>query len=244
MAMATSHIKDCLHDPIYVVEDIHEGVSVCTRCSLVVNSQCYGEEFIGNQNSLDISYQPNISYPYEPLFCEIKDICINHHIPDYIAQKCLEIYSETNKILQSKKCNFPKETVAAYAIYKGMQVENYSRSNRELYSMTGITMQQIWNVESKIDHSVMQIPKVEDFLDRFGAFCNLNFNDIKKIKEKAWIASEICHSHAPPNVAAALIYIHHNSNLSVQAISELCLVSNSSIHKIVRILNESTEFVN
>ncbi len=227
-------MESCTHPEELCIEDHHEGTVVCTGCSRVLD-QLY-------------AFEANISYPrneeqapkaYTFISISAEDICANFNLPSSILPRCGVIFDEARKSLKWHK--FPLATLSAYALYKSMTEEGIVRSPQEIQCMMGVTLSQIYEVEKVMQRNTINITTSEDYLERFVVQCGLNFNDFKVIRKKCQIAEEICENFAPQTIAAALVFLYHKS-LTVRKVSEICLVSASSIHKIVTKLTNDLRF--
>lgn len=228
----------CEHPPQYQVEDHREGFIICTLCSFVIDKV--------------FSFQPNISFPhkqqgsfktYKKSDCDgesaIKDICSNYHVTDQVTQQCLALFNRAR--LRLKGRNIPINTIAAFAIYRGLMEESIPRSAQEILVMTGVDLTQIFDVEKICDMGLAPIPSSNDFVERFGAQCGLSYQSIKIIKEKCALVNDICENYAPHTIAAGLIFMY-DKKLTTRYVAEVCGVSASSIYKIVKKLSKNVDF--
>lgn len=228
---------ECTHPLISCIEDEREGTIVCTLCAHVLG-QLYVHEHGQGQGS-SITNGSLIPLTASP----IDDICANFNISSSIKQHCEEILQSIQNLSQTSKV--AKNILYAYCVYRGLIDHGVARSPQEIYCMTGVELTKILEVEKLITNTslICEYPSSDTYIERFAIQCGLNFQDIQCISFYCAYANECCENYAPQTIAAALISIFcktHKNGLAVKFIASKCLVSSSSIYRIIKKLNIST----
>lgn len=223
-------MTSCEHLPIWCVEDEKEGTIICTHCAFVI-----GELYVH-------AYNPTIFESFEskaPVDSPIADICANFNISSAIQRHCESLLEKFQILSQTRK--IAKTSLYAYCIYRGLTEHNIPISPQEILCMTGLELSTILNIEKLLTTStICEFPTSDTFIERFANQCGLSFKDVQCITYNCKYANEICENFAAQTIAAALIVIYcklHKKRLNAKFISSKCLVSSSSVYRVVKKLN-------
>jgi len=220
---------DCEHPVALLIEDEREGSIVCGVCAMVVDQLYMHNAFVDNS----ITSIPNISNtPFD-------DICANFNISNTIKHTCLTLLHTIQTLPQLR--NSMKQRVQAYCLYRSLLEHNVTRSPQEIYCMTGVELSHILTIDNLVNTTVhCEYPSSDTFIERFALQCGLIFKDLQCITFYYKPMMEICENYAPQTIAAALIANYcklHNTHSTVKFIAKQCLVSASSIYRILKHLN-------
>jgi transcription initiation factor TFIIIB Brf1 subunit/transcription initiation factor TFIIB len=214
----------CAHPDNYVVEDLHDGTFVCSLCARVIDQvySCANSDITTYVQSVD-----NL----------VTTICDNCNYDDCIRNSAQSVYETVNSKLGKRR--YSDIEIAAYAVYKALKSLHIPISGKELFSVTNVSMRKIWQMENICEKNSYADSNSEliHYIERYGAYCQLCFVDIRNIIKKIDEVTAICLNHAVQNIAASMIYMY-SKKYSVQSIAKLCNVSATCIYRIVKLLNE------
>lgn len=218
-----------MHRSEHLIQDDREGFIVCTACGLALDQVFHFDADIPHPTS-EVEIKATEGQT-------IRDMCVNFHISDEIIDKCISIYNEVYKKLARSR-RFSKLQIMAYSIYSCLQNENVPRSPQEIYLMTGVELAKLYEIEKNLQSFSENVGSAEEYIERFGRYCDLSYPEIHRLRLRCHTASEICENFTAPSIAAALIAIYKKP-IKTQVICNYCLVSSSSVYKIMRKLSNA-----
>ena len=243
-----------------------------TRCGMPINSllpeSSVGSSISYNSNTKSMNQirkmQQWNGMPYKErslykVFIEIQEICKANNIPNIIINEAKSLYSVISKTKISRGSN--RKGIIAACVYfacKECGVPRSSKEIAELFSIPSTIMtkgvkkcQEIisMNKINKKRLTKSSSIQADDFIERF---CNkLNIDDIstKTIIDicKKSIENNIISENTPPSIAAGCIfyYIKENDikNVSKKDISEICKISEVTINKCTKKLEQNKQLL-
>lgn len=195
----------CSH--INQVDDVREGMTVCTDCGLVISDKYF----------LQSDYIPKNEGSEKD---GIKDMLEKINIPNCYISDILKNYNaETKK--EAKKL--------PYIIYQTLNQKDCAISIKDISNVTGIADKKLYKMQ-KNDQVI--ILKPSKLLEKYCTMFNFNFKTYSVIKEK--IPEKFTSGHNPLTIIAAHIYAYSRDNklkLSMKKIAHLIQISPVSIQR-------------
>ncbi len=207
-----------------VIEDYHEGTTVCTHCGLV----------------LDVirlpSYRSEKNYDFEKKLNTqgfLENVCekagIPHSILEYTA------WYATNIENQLKHEKIVKNGIISFALYETLLRFQIPRSPQEISFFTGIPTSTLWFIEKKLSSSVIK-SSPQDYVERFTSLLGLDYthnSTIKTIVSNLYGMGDV----RPACLIAVVIHLfckEKKIKKTVKEICESCGVSSASMYKIMK----------
>lgn len=237
-----------------------------TRCGLPVNAllpkSSIGSCVFANGRGKNMykikQYQKWNEMPYAErslykIFADIKDICNTNNIPSIIAETACSIYTIISKTKISRGNN--RKGIIAACLYFACKECSVPRSTQEIASIFDIKVS-IVTKGCKLVHELINKDKkhrnrlnnhiitLEDFIERFSFKLNIDEKDVLEINKIALKSKELnlITDNTPPSMAAGCIYLYVKLNdmkITKKNISEICKISEVTINKCYRKLEES-----
>ena len=240
-----------------------------TRCGMPTNSLLPqsslgtsissrgGGEFMNKINM----YQKWNSMPYKErslykVYKEIESKCSENDLTPIIANTAKSFYTISSETKISRGSN--RIGIIAACIYYACKECEVPRSTGELSSLFDIDAKvmtkgcknftEIMRI-SKCDKNRMQSHKsvnLYDFIDRFCHKLNFREDDIHHIREISKICEELSliNDNTPPAMSSGCIYLYiklRNMNISKKEISNICKISEVTINKCFKKLENIQE---
>lgn len=208
---------DCSHTD--VIEDEHEGTTVCTFCGLVLGPLMLGWKQVCMHTAKSLSEH------------FIYDSCDRANISNIAAVQSCERFKQLRTELDK---TFKDNPIAAYAIYESLNQLHIGRSPNEILKITGVEKDDFYCVEHKINLSEKNIDPA-DSIERFCKHLYLNYTQIESIKLH-FSNLEYLGNIQPNSTIAAVIYLYskqHNLGKTAQKIGEICDISCANVHKTI-----------
>ena len=182
-------------------------------------------------------------------------MCRNN-IPSKITNEAKSIYKIVSSTKISRGTN--REGIIASCVYFACKECDVPRSSKEIADMFGITSnvmtkgvkkcQEIIHMDKKNKNRISKTKstKPEDFINRFCNKLEINEEDIEKILKicKLTVKYNIISENTPPSIAAGCIYYFtkkNKNNISKKDISDICKISEVTINKCCKIIEEKNE---
>jgi transcription initiation factor TFIIIB Brf1 subunit/transcription initiation factor TFIIB len=217
---------DCSHKN--TVEAEHEGDVVCTDCGLVVEP-CFS--FHASQKY----FQDETDYYNVKNF--ILDVCANAHIPKNICEYSYSYFKKSRRNFSPRKVS--NNQLAAFSIYEALQLFEVPRTVEEIQFFTGENVKKFALIES-VNTLTNNRNDPTIFVDRFCNLLELEYFDSNLIK------SIVCNMYGMGNVKsncliATCIHLYckeKKRKILLKTICQICEVSATSVHRIVRQLDK------
>lgn len=240
-----------------------------TRCGMPVNSllpeSSVGSSVSFTSNSKDMyqirKMQQWSGMPYKErsiykVFLEIQSVCSRNNIPSKIINEAKSIYKIVSTTKISRGTN--REGIIASCVYFACKECDVPRSSKEIADMFGISSnvmtkgvkkcQEIIHMDKKNKNRISKkkSTKPDDFINRFCNKLEINEEDIEKILKicKLTIKYNIISENTPPSIASGCIYYFTKKNkndISKKNISDICKISEVTINKCCKIIEEKNE---
>ena len=217
-------------DHFNTIHDDREGTYICTDCGLVLEeSYCREVPFnaiIENDcDKLDDAYK------------FLQNVCEMGHLGKCFIEYAITL---TKKLkFQIKECKYKEVDLAVYALYETLHRFDSPRTPQEICYLSGMDISTLWKIEKEMNHPHIIASDPTMFVERYCSYLDLSFWDKKIITE---IARNMYGMGNKPNclvaVATYLYCKQNNLSTSLKSICEVCGVSTSNVHKIVRNMNE------
>ena len=240
-----------------------------TRCGMPVNTllpeSSVGSSVSFSSNSKDMyqirKMQQWSGMPYKErsvykVFLEIQNVCARNNIPSKITNEAKSIYKIVSSTKISRGTN--REGIIASCVYFACKECDVPRSSKEIADMFGITSnvmtkgvkkcQEIIHMDKKNKNRISKTKstKPEDFINRFCNKLEINEEDIETILKicKMTVKYNIISENTPPSIASGCIYYFtkkNKNNISKKDISDICKISEVTINKCCKIIEEKNE---
>ena len=240
-----------------------------TRCGMPVNTllpeSSVGSSVSFSSNSKDMyqirKMQQWSGMPYKErsvykVFLEIQNVCARNNIPSKITNEAKSIYKIVSSTKISRGTN--REGIIASCVYFACKECDVPRSSKEIAVMFGISSnimtkgvkkcQEIIHMDKKNKNRISKTKstKPEDFINRFCNKLEINEEDIEKILKicKLTVKYNIISENTPPSIASGCIYYFTKktkNEISKKDISEICKISEVTINKCCKIIEEKNE---
>tara|TARA_Y100001958_G_C21230837_1_gene556557 strand:+ start:47 stop:976 length:930 start_codon:yes stop_codon:yes gene_type:complete len=238
-----------------------------TRCGLPINSllpkssigSCVALNGKGSNMYRIKKYQKWNEMPYKErslykIFSDIKRICSENDIPQIISETSCSIYNIVSSSKISRGNN--RKGIIAACVYFACKECNVPRSTQEISQFFNIkiaivtkgckNVQELMHKDNyyKTRLHNTNIVSLDDFIERFCHKLNIDINHVEKIKLISQKSKEkhLVNDNTPPSMAAGCIYLYiKNNNLKItkKYISEICKISEVTINKCYRKLEEN-----
>ena len=193
------------------------------------------------------------------VFLEIQNVCNRNGIPSKIINEAKSIYKIVSATKISRGTN--RAGIIASCVYFACKECDVPRSSKEIADMFGITSnimtkgvkkcQEIMHMDKKNKDRISKTKstKPEDFINRFCNKLNIGETDtslilqICNITVKNYIISE----NTPPSIASGCIYYFIKKkelDITKKNISDICKISEVTINKCCKIIEEKDELFN
>ena len=230
-----------------------------TRCGMAVNvllpESSVGSIVSYGNNSITMSkvrtYQRWNGIPYKErslmkVFNEITRISKENNIPSIITKDAHSLYKCIASVKISRGSN--RTGIIAACLFYACKSNKVPRSSNEIADMFNIKIS-IMTKGCKKFNEVIQTNKIDifninhvessniyNFIDRFCSKLGIEHSHIEQIKPLVELCKEfnLLNDNTPPSMAAGCIYIyikHHNINISKKNISDICKISEVTINK-------------
>ena len=218
----------CNH--LNVVEDFQEGTTVCTDCAFVVKKQLYlPQTFTHRKNVFENSKKENDANDF------LKNVCENVQISNNI---CVYAINQMKKVnIHTRNQNFKTNELASYSLYDALNHFDTPRTPEEMSRFTGTTPKTIWKIEKQMRNPYVIGSDATLYVDRLCAnMSELTFRDKQSIKEKIRNSRDFTDVR-PTCLVATITHLHckdQKYNITLKNICEICNVSSSNVHKLIR----------
>ena len=243
-----------------------------TRCGMPVNTllpeSSVGSSVSYTSNSKDMyqirKMQQWSGMPYKErsiykVFLEIQNVCNRFNIPNKIINEAKSIYKVVSSTKISRGTN--REGIIASCVYFACKECDVPRSSKEIADMFGISSnimtkgvkkcQEIIHMDKKNKNRISKIKstKPDDFIHRFCNRLEINEEDIEKILKicSLTVKNNIISENTPPSIASGCIYYFikkNNSAITKKNISDICKISEVTINKCCKNIEEKNELFN
>tara|TARA_Y100000817_G_scaffold309536_1_gene298826 strand:+ start:505 stop:1491 length:987 start_codon:yes stop_codon:yes gene_type:complete len=243
-----------------------------TRCGMPVNtllpesSVGSSVSFGSNSNSMYQirKMQQWSGMPYKErsvykVFLEIQNVCNRNGIPSKIINEAKSIYKIVSATKISRGTN--RAGIIASCVYFACKECDVPRSSKEIADMFGITSnimtkgvkkcQEIIHMDKKNKNRISKTKstKPEDFINRFCNKLNIGENDTSDILQicNITVKNYIISENTPPSIASGCIYYFIKKkelDITKKNISDICKISEVTINKCCKIIEEKDELFN
>jgi len=239
-----------------------------TRCGMPTNillpESSIGSTVNFKNNSKSMNqirrYQNFHGMPYKErskykVFNIIAEKCDKHNINTKIVGEAKSLYNSISEIKISRGSN--RAGIIAACVYFACKECNVPRASKEVAEIFDIditimtkgckSFQEIMNLNKKNKKRIVNKSiNPKDFIDRFCDKLNI---DVKKIEEICDIClqNNIISQNTPQSIAAGCIYFHikkNNININKKSLSEVCKISEVTINKCFKKIDENKELFN
>ena len=212
------------------VVDNWEDESVCTDCGLVLLTQAYST---ANWTSAKPYTSSNSIHEY------IKDVGENACIAESVIIHATNYYDQIRSTLVK---TFQDKHIAAYALYESLNKFEVPRLVEEIEYYSGVKLQKLWEIEtSLILETPLNDPK--HYVHRYCTMLNFSYADqmfvrdvVERIQTDLPLGNLRCNC-----LVAVIIYLHckeTKKKITLRKICEICSISATSVHRVIRQLNE------
>lgn len=243
-----------------------------TRCGMPVNT-LLPESSVGSSVSFSSNsngmyqirkMQQWSGMPYKErsvykVFLEIQNVCDRNDIPSKIVTEAKSIYKIVSSTKISRGTN--RSGIIASCVYFACKECNVPRSSKEIADMFGITSnimtkgvkkcQEIIHMDKKNKDRISKTKstKPADFINRFCNKLNIGEEDTEKILKicSITVKNYIISENTPPSIASGCIYYFIKKNkldISKKNISDICKISEVTINKCCKTIEEKDELFN
>ena len=251
--------NQCLHTK--VLNDDLEGNAVCTDCGLVLNSFFYSDENKIDTLAAEFTQEPNIvTTKTKKLHIEksttdliwtefILNTCANHPQLGKAANCPAQVISQYAKLVKDPRTKYyQRRDLAAYTIYIFSISEGSNLTLELLHSITGCDIKQV----RKLEYLFEEEGVTENSLCHISQLCYLLHMTGKTEMILRSLLTKLdgnCFGKKPRTVAAALIYLYHNTEIlnnsfktssgkycprkQLQIFAHQCQISAISIQKVL-----------
>ena len=221
-----------------VVVENREDESVCTECGLVLAEQMYHDFFHpkgwATPNGGVLLYGENRIHKF------IRDIGANACIPDNVVLYATNYYEKIQAALPLK---IKPWAIAAYALYESLNKFEVPRMAEEIAHYSGVKLQDIWQVETNL----MLEETLNDPILYVQRYCNLlqfSYADQVRVRQTVEQMLQLPLGNVRCNcLVAVVLYLHckdSKKKLTLRKICEVCSISATSVHRVVRQLQGLT----
>ena len=193
------------------------------------------------------------------VFLEIQRICKANNIPTIIINEAKSLYSIISVTKISRGSN--RKGIIAACVYFACKECDVPRSSKEIADMFGITSnimtkgvkkcQEIIHMDKKNKNRISKTKstKPEDFINRFCNKLNIGENDTSDILQicNITVKNYIISENTPPSIASGCIYYFIKKkelDITKKNISDICKISEVTINKCCKIIEEKDELFN
>ena len=244
-----------------------------TRCGMPVNSllpeSSVGSTVAYQTNTKTMNqirkYQKWNGMPYKErslykVFLEIQDVCKRNNLPTIIINESKSLYKIISQTKISRGSN--RKGIIAACVYFACKDCNVPRSSKEISEMFSIKIpvmtkgvkkcQEIIHMNKKNKSRLIQNTnsiKPNDFIERFCNKLNIDNLKTKQIIDicNFSVKMNIITENTPPSIAAGCIFYfikENNLDITRKNISEICKISEVTINKCSKKLENNQEFLN
>ena len=243
-----------------------------TRCGMPVNDllpeSSVGSSVSFNSNTKTMNqirkYQQYNQMPYKErslykVFCDIQIACKKAHISVKIQEEAKSLYKIVSSTKISRGTN--RQGIIAACVYFACKECGVPRSSKEIAEVFDLNVTVMtkgvkkcqetisMNKNNKKRLTTKKSIKPHDFIDRFCNHLKIEEKDVQKIKEICEIAIQhnIIIENTPPSITSGCIYFyvsHHKIDISRKAISDICKISEVTINKCSKRLEENLKLFN
>ena len=240
-----------------------------TRCGMPVNtllpesSVGSSVSFSSNSNSMyqirrmqQWSGMPYKERSVYKVFLEIQNVCNRHNIPSKIINEAKSIYKIASSTKISRGTN--RAGIIASCVFFACKECDVPRSSKEIAEMFGISSnimtkgvkkcQEIIHMDKKNKNRISKTKstKPEDFINRFCNKLNIQEKDTEKVLSICKITVEyfIISENTPPSIGSGCFYYFikkTNKGITKKEISEICKISEVTINKCCKVIEERDE---
>ena len=243
-----------------------------TRCGMPVNT-LLPESSVGSSVSFSSNsngmyqirkMQQWSGMPYKErsvykVFLEIQNVCNRNNIPSKIITEAKSIYKIVSTTKISRGTN--RAGIIASCVYFACKECDVPRSSKEIADMFGITSnimtkgvkkcQEIIHMDKKNKNRISKTKSTKpiDFINRFCNKLNINESDTQNILNicKITVENSIISENTPPSIASGCIYYFikkKNLCITKKQISDICRISEVTINKCCKIIEEKDDLFN
>tara|TARA_Y100000996_G_scaffold415089_1_gene408149 strand:- start:2258 stop:2920 length:663 start_codon:yes stop_codon:yes gene_type:complete len=190
------------------------------------------------------------------VFLEIQNVCNRHNIPSKIINEAKSIYKIASSTKISRGTN--RAGIIASCVFFACKECDVPRSSKEIAEMFGISSnimtkgvkkcQEIIHMDKKNKNRISKTKstKPEDFINRFCNKLNIQEKDTEKVLSicKITVENFIISENTPPSIASGCIYYFikkTNKGITKKEISEICKISEVTINKCCKVIEERDE---
>jgi transcription initiation factor TFIIB len=196
------------------------------------------------------------------VFNHIQEKSSKSGIPKKIIEDAKNIYKQISERKISRGAN--RKGIIASCVYFACKLNAVPRSTKEIAKMFDLNIT-VMTKGCKLFQNIIQLNDLKnsimnnhithtesinslDFIDRFCSKLSINKEDIQQIKLIATNAEKnnLVGQNTPPSIASGCIYlycINNNLPLSKKDISDVCLISEVTINKCYKNLNENIDIL-
>lgn len=194
------------------------------------------------------------------VFNQIQENSSKAGIPKKIIEDAKNIYKQISERKISRGAN--RKGIIASCVYFACKLNSVPRSTKEIAKIFDLNIT-VMTKGCKLFQNIIQLNDLKDsimndhiihtesinsldFIDRFCSKLNINLDDIENIKLIAKNAEKnnLVGQNTPPSIASGCIYLYCVNNklsISKKDISDVCLISEVTINKCYKKLNENID---
>ena len=193
------------------------------------------------------------------VFLEIQNVCNRHNIPGKIINEAKSIYKIVSSTKISRGTN--RAGIIASCVFFACKECDVPRSSKEIADMFGISSnimtkgvkkcQEIIHMDKKNKNRISKTKSTKpgDFINRFCNKLNIQEKDTEKVLSicKITVENFIISENTPPSIASGCIYYFikkTNKGITKKEISEICKISEVTINKCCKVIEERDELFN
>jgi len=215
------HFSDdgCSHSN--TVDNYSDGDQVCTDCGLVLE-QLY----------------TNAAFPIsekKPMINNfIADVCMNACIAQSVSDYAISYFETLKKILGSK---YKDEAIAAYAIYEALNRQEVPRTAQEIEHFTGVKLKKLFKIEASLSLPDTLNENPSDYVTRYCALLALDYSAQTVIQTMVKELQDTLGNLKCNCLVAVIIHLYcryHDKKISLKSICNICCISATSVHRVVR----------
>ena len=244
-----------------------------TRCGMPINSllpeSSVGSSISFNSNTKTMNqirkFQQWNGMPYKErslykVFLEIQEVCKKHNIPNIIINDAKSLYSIVSRTKISRGSN--RKGIIAACVYFSCKECDVPRSSKEVAEMFNINPPTIMTKGIKKCQEIIsmnkrnknRLPKPKsiqpnDFIARFCNKLGMDTDTTNKVIKicNTSMLNNIISENTPPSIAAGCIFYfikEGDINISKKDISEVCKISEVTINKCTKKLENNKHLFN
>ena len=220
----------CSH--LQTVDNDREGECVCTECGLVLESLYTATYEDMHMSATSYTADSNI-------YSFVSDICHNGCMPEGVITYAMNYY---RKLCTKLRKQFPERNIAAYAVYETLNRFEATRTAEEIEHFSGVKIRDIWLIESNISTDAA-LNDPTGYVQRYASLLGLKYCHQLFIKEVIVLMENSLNiGNIKANcLVAVTIYLASKElgeKLMLKKICEVCDISTTSVHRVLRKLEQ------